>query len=179
MLQKDNRMKVLELFFIDPMPESGGYQLREMSRMIPLAPVSLKNYLSELEKEDLIKKTLHRVQQYPLYSANRDSSYFKTLKKLHSIRAIEESGLLDVIDSSCMPNTIVLFGSVARGEDIKESDIDLFVEADQEHLVLKRFEKILQRRINLLFSTSFRGLSNELKNNIINGIVLKGYLKGY
>ena len=48
MLKKDNRTKLLELFFNDPLT---GFQLREISRKINLAPKSVKNYLEELEKE--------------------------------------------------------------------------------------------------------------------------------
>jgi len=35
----------------------------------------------------------------------------------------------------------------------------------------------LDTTISLLFSEDFGELSNELKNNILNGVILKGYLK--
>ena len=41
----------------------------------------------------------------------------------------------------------------------------------------KLFEKKLNRKINIFFSDNFNKLSKELRNNIINGIILKGYLK--
>ncbi|MCD6464256.1 nucleotidyltransferase domain-containing protein [Candidatus Woesearchaeota archaeon] len=72
---------------------------------------------------------------------------------------------------------IVLFGSCARGEDIETSDIDLFVQAKEKALSLTKYENLLNRKISLFFKQNFLKLSNELKNNIINGIVLKGYLK--
>jgi len=44
-------------------------------------------------------------------------------------------------------------------------------------LNLKKYEKELKRRINIFFESNFEKLSNELKNNIINGVILSGYLK--
>ena len=83
MLKKDNTYKVLEVFFDDPLPSGIGFQLREISRMIPLAPKSVKLHLEELEKENLIIQKEHRIHKYPIYYANRENEYFKLLKKLN------------------------------------------------------------------------------------------------
>ena len=53
MLKKDNFDKVLEVFFDNPLPEGIGFQLREISRNIKLAPKSVKLYLDELERVNL------------------------------------------------------------------------------------------------------------------------------
>ena len=81
MLKKDNRTKVLEVFFDNPLPE-GGFQLREISRKTKLAPKSVKNYLRELQKSKLIIKKPHRIHKYPAYYANRDHDYYKFLNLL-------------------------------------------------------------------------------------------------
>lgn len=177
MLQKDNRNKVLSIFFEDPLPEGIGFQLREISRKIKVAPPSVKNYLIELEKENLIIKSKHRIYGYPVYLANRDNENFKFLKKVENITRIKESNLLEHLNEKFMPEVIILFGSCANGEDIKNSDIDLFIQAKEEKLDLSKFEKLLNRKINLFFNNDFNKLSKELKNNIINGVILKGYLK--
>ena len=177
MLKKDNIYKVLELFFDDPLPEGIGFQLREISRKIKLAPKSVKLYLEELEKENLIIKKKHRIHKYPVYYANRDHNYFKFLKRLNITRRIKESGLLDYLDEKCMPDVIVLFGSASKGEDVKNSDIDLFLECKEKKVDLFKYEQTLKRKINLFFEQNFDKLSEELKQNIINGDKLKGYLK--
>lgn len=177
MLQKENRDKVLSLFFDNPVPEGIGFQLREISRKINLATTSVKNYLEELEKESLIIKKRHRIHNYPVYYANRDSDYFRFLKIINNIQFIKESGLLKFIKEECMPDTIILFGSFSEGEDIKGSDIDLYVQCKEKRLDLREFENRLKRKINILFSEKLNDLSKELKNNIINGIKLEGYLK--
>ena len=177
MLQKDNRHKILRIFLNDPSPEGIGFQLREISRKVAVAPPSVKKYLNELEKERLVIKIKHRIHGYPVYYANRDDKEFKFLKRMDIVIRIKESGLIDYLSENCMLDVIILFGSASKGEDLKESDIDLFVLSDKEKIDLTHFEKKLSRKINIFFSDNFNKLSKELRNNIINGVILKGYLK--
>jgi predicted nucleotidyltransferase len=181
MLQKDNRYKVLKVFFDDPMPTFLGFGLREISRKIKVATPSVKRYLEELEKESLILKRIKEVPHlYPdNYYANRNSGYFRFLKKINNMQELKESGLIDYIYEKIQPETIILFGSVSRGEDLKTSDIDLFIQSKEVKIELKPFEKKLKKSINIIFEKDFSKLSSELKNNIINGEILSGYLKVY
>ena len=151
--------------------------MREISRKVKIAPTSVKKYLNELEKEGFITKTKHRIYGYPIYSANRDAEEFKFYKKIDMWISIKMSGMLDYLHKECMPDAIILFGSAARGEDIKDSDVDLFLLCKKRKLDLQKFESELKRKINIFFAEDFNELSAELKNNILNGIVLKGYLK--
>ena len=100
-------------------------------------------------------------------------------KIIYNITSILESDVITYIEEKLMPKSIVLFGSYARGEDIENSDIDLFVECKKEELDLEKFEKKLSRGIELHFNDKFTLYPKELKNNIINGIVLSGFLEGY
>lgn len=75
-----------------------------------------------------------------------------------------------------MPDAIFLFGSASRGEDKENSDIDIYVKLKSSGINTESFEKQLRRKINILFEENFKELSPELKNNIVNGIKLKGYL---
>lgn len=179
MLQKSNRNKILELFFNNPLPKGIGFQLREISKNTNIAPTSVKNYLTELFKEKLIIKEKHRTQGYPLYYANRDNDYFKLLKRIYTVQKIKELGLLEELNNTLTPDCIILFGSVSKGEDIKESDIDIFLQCSKKDINLSKYEKLFQKKINLFFDKNFNKLSKEFKNSLINGIILKGYLKGF
>ncbi|MEK6959538.1 MAG: nucleotidyltransferase domain-containing protein [Nanoarchaeota archaeon] len=172
----DNKLRIMRIFFDDPLAE-GGFQLREISRKAKVAPPSTKRYLKELQSEGLITITKHRMLGYPTYRANRDDERFLKKKRIDNIARIQESGLIDHIDRSCHPNAIIIFGSAGRGEDIKESDIDIYVEATQQEIDTKRFASGLNRKIQLFFRKDFGKMSEELKNNIINGVIMKGYLK--
>lgn len=175
MLKKDNRYRILELFFEDPLPV-GGFQLREICRKAVLGAPSVKIYLEDLVEEGLVLKKSHRVQGYPVYIANRDNEYFRFLKRINMVTLLKESGLIDYLDKRCTPGAIVLFGSASRGEDLRESDVDIFVLSAEKAVELNEYEKKIKRKINLFFSHSFNKLSDELKNNIINGTILKGYI---
>ncbi len=176
MLKKDNCLIILQVFFDDPIPVGIGFQLREISRKINLAPKSVKTYLTELEREKLIVRKEHRIHKYPVYYANRDNDYFKFLKRINTLKAIKESGLLDYLNEKCMPEVIILFGSASKGEDVKESDMDIYLQCEEKRMDLSKYEKELKRNIHLFFEKKFDKLSEELKKNIINGDKLKGYL---
>jgi len=162
----------LQEFFNFPRKD---FQIREISRRTKISLPSVTNYLKDLVKEGLILKVEKGI--YPAFSANRDNELFRLYKKLDLILRTKQSGLLDFIYDSCVPDTIILFGSGAKGEDIEKSDIDIFVQSKTKKLNLEKYEKILNREISLFFEETFSRLSPELKNNILNGFVLKGYIK--
>ena len=102
---------------------------------------------------------------------------FKLYKRNDLILNIHQNGLLDYIYDSCLPAVIILFGSASKGEDIEESDIDIFIQSQKKKLALGKYEKILNRKISLFFEEKFNKLSKELKNNLLNGLIVKGYIK--
>lgn len=172
MLQNYSRYKILQEFFDFPRK---NFQMRELSRRVKLAQVSVINHLNALVKEELILK--EKKGLYPTFRANGENNEFKILKKQNLIWRIYKSRLIEHMDEKIKPNCIVLFGSTSRGEDTEESDMDLFIQADEIKLNLQKYEKILKRKINLLFESNIKTLSKELLNNIINGQVIYGYLK--
>jgi len=177
MWKEYNKYRVMKAFFDDPLPKGGGFQLRALARKVRLAPKSVGIYLRQLEKEGLVVK--EKYAAYPVYRADRDSEPFRLYKKLDTISSLFESGAVNRLQESLMPDCIVLFGSASRGEDLKGSDIDLFVQCKEAKTELGGFEKALGRKINIFFSERFGSLSKELRNNIINGTVLKGYLEAF
>ena len=74
---------------------------------------------------------------------------------------------------------IIVFGSFSKGEDIENSDIDIYVETpSKKEISLKKFEKKLNRKIQVFRNKSIKKIKNEdLANNILNGIVLNGNLE--
>lgn len=172
MVQKSSRSKTLEVFFSHPQKR---YYIREISRLITLAPPSIRKYINEFLEENIILKDSDGI--YTSYKANRYSEEFRFQKRLNTITLLKESGLIQHISESCLPNVIILFGSASKGEDIETSDIDLYVQSKEISLDLSTFEAQLKRKIRIFFESDFNTLSSELQNNIINGIVLEGYLK--
>jgi len=178
MLQKCSIYKTAEVFFITP---SKRYSLIDISRSICLAHTSVKKNLDNLIKQGIINEHIEKKgkRKYPSYEANRSSHNYISNKILYNLRSLMDSNVIDLIQDSLMPRSIILFGSFLRGEDTEDSDIDLYVEAKKEDLYLKQYEKKLNRKIELHFNDNFASYPKELKNNIANGFVLKGFLEGF
>ena len=172
MIQEYSRFKVLNVFFDFP---RRNFQIREISKIIGLAFPSVIAHLNALVKDSFIVR--EKKGTYFSYRANRDNEMIKLYKKIFLVVRLKECGLVDYIYDLCMPDSIILFGSASRGEDIEESDIDIFVQAKEKKMSMEKYEKLLNRKIVLFFKEDFSKLSNELKNNVLNGALLRGYLK--
>ena len=178
MLQKGSTLKTLEVFFKSP---TKTHYLIDISRKIGLAHTSVKKNLSQLLNEGLIKETIQKKgrRKFPVYSANIDNKNFKRQKIVYNLSSLFQSGLIDFLEEKLAPNSIVVFGSYRRGEDTEDSDIDLFVETVEENIDVTKFGKKLNRKIQIHFKKEFTNYPKELKNNIINGIAVQGFLEGY
>ncbi len=172
MIQKYSRYLVLEQFFDFPRKT---FLVRELSRKINLSQPSVNLHLKALIREKLIVKQANH--PYPVFKAVRENSFFKLLKTQNVVLRLYQTDFLEYLEKELYPACIVLFGSASRGEDTETSDIDLFVQAKQEQLSLNKWEKVLNRKINILFETDTKSLGPELLNNLANGTVLYGYLK--
>jgi len=171
MMQDYTRYCILRLFFDYP---TKHFQLREICRMLKLGMPSVRNHVKELERQNFVKKEKRGV--YGSYTSSKND-LFKIYKRNDILLRLHESGLVNFLADKFIPDAIVLFGSASRGEDIESSDVDLLVIAKEKEVDLKKFEGKLKRKIALHFEEKISGVPKELLNNIINGIVLYGYLK--
>jgi predicted nucleotidyltransferase len=177
MLQKSSMLTTGAVFFRSP---TKAFTLTDVSRESKLAHTSTKENLRKLIALRLIQKTIEKkgTRKFPKYMSSRTTGFVRE-KRLYNFYAIEESGIIQYLEEKIMPKCIVLFGSYRRGEDTEQSDIDLFVESKQQDADVKSFERKLQRPIQLHFNSRFMEYPTELKNDIINGTVLHGFLEGY
>lgn len=174
MLQNCTIWKVESVFFDEP---TKTHYLIEISKKVKKAHTSVKKHLERLKKAGIIKEITEKKgkRAFPLYSADTDNKEYRHFKKISNLEKIED--LAQFLNDELMPKNIVLFGSYAKGEDTEDSDIDLFLECGEKKINLKKFEKLLSRNIQLHFKAEFNEYPKELKNNILNGIVLRGYLE--
>lgn len=168
---ESNYEKVLNIFFDSP---TGKFYIREIARVTKLNPNTILNVTKKLEREKLIKK--EKKKHIVELSANFNDK-FKQLKRISNFSKILDSGLVDFLNKKFSPEAISVIGSYSRGEDIKESDIDVVVisKRDYESVDLKKFGNILNRNVHIII-TYYNKMSNEFYINLINGIVLYGYI---
>jgi len=179
MLQNNNTSKILKCFFDNP---SKRFQLRELSRITKLSTTAVKFALLELLKQKSILKVIEN--KYHFYESNKEDENYKFLKKFYNVKLLKESGLIDFLDKEFnYPEAVILFGSASRGEDVENSDFDVFVlTSNKKDFNLEHFEKKLNKSIKifLMDRNDFelaKKKNPELLNNIINGIIIKGYLQ--
>ncbi|PIN80603.1 hypothetical protein COV16_00550, partial [Candidatus Woesearchaeota archaeon CG10_big_fil_rev_8_21_14_0_10_34_8] len=81
----------------------------------------------------------------------------------------------DILEEEFPGATIILFGSFSRGDDTSASDIDIAIIGRKEKEInLEKFEKLLERKININSYSALKDVHKDLRENICNGIVLVG-----
>jgi len=164
--------KITELIFKTP---EKWVHIREIARKLKVSPNSVRKYAARLKKKGIVEKK--REGNMIRVRANLDDEKYKHEKMISNLHCIFDSGIAEFLFEHYHPEVIVLFGSYSRGEDISTSDVDIGVlTKNKKRPDLSIFEKKISRKIELsLFSK--KEVSNEFFNNIVNGIVLKGFLK--
>jgi len=148
---------------------------REISLILKVSPTAVANALHLLQEEELISIKKEKKFNLSYINFNRDSQKAINFKRAENLKLLYESNFLECLEEEFSGTTIILFGSYAYGEDTTKSDIDIaIVGAREKEINLKKFEAFLKREINLNFYSSFKEIHKELKNNILNGIVLSG-----
>lgn len=168
MLQKCSLWKVLSVFFKEP---TNIHFIKEIGKEIDLAPTSVRNHVKELLKENLIKKK--KAAPFDGFVANRENPDFIFYKRIYNLYSIK--GLNEFIVSECYPKAMILFGSYSLGEDVESSDIDIVLLSKTEKLIdVKKFEKELERSVNIMWVESLNDLDNSIQKKVTNGIILHG-----
>jgi len=145
--------------------------VREYARLMKISPPTASKTLLELNKEELL--TVERDRNYIFYYANKKNKLFIDLSRIYW--KIKLTPLLDYLEKEIVNSTAILFGSLSKAETKKSSDIDLCIISHKKEFDLEKFEKILNRKIQLFSFSSLVNIKNkELVNNILNGYILAG-----
>lgn len=168
-------LNILRLFFEEPSRE---FNVREVARILRLSPATVSKELKIFAKKGILKERWERI--FKLYSANLENNFYRDLKIFYNMRKIKDSGLIEALNSFYLKPAIVLFGSASTGEDIETSDFDFLIvsEKTRDFPDLKKFERKMERRLQLLVVEDIKDLRNKhLINNVLNGISLQGKIK--
>jgi len=174
MKTKNIKQRIKEHFFINP---NSKLRVREIEKLLKLPLPSVIRYCRELQTEGILITI--KTGNVIFYTGNRANSNFLLEKKLFNIKLIYDSGLIEALKIELSNPPIILFGSYSKGEDIENSDIDLYLETpSKKEINLKKFEEILKRNIHTLRYKDLKEIKNpNLSNNIINGITLNNYIE--
>lgn len=146
-MQESKFIKFVEFFLVNPYKEA---YIRELSKKLKISPFATKKYADILVREGLILDEKRANLRY--LKANTNNLFYKHLKVSYSLRQLLKSGLIEFLKNNLVNITsIVLFGSLAKGNDTDESDIDILIIGKQKHLSLSKFEDELDKEITLHF----------------------------
>lgn len=166
-------------FVDEPNREVG---VREYARFHQISPATASKRLHTLGREGFL--TRKKGRNCMLYKAN-DSDKYKDYKRAQTIQRLRASGLLEALEHKLHPLAVFLFGSAAKAENWKSSDIDIFALVRSKQAIgVHAYEKFLGTTIHLFLVTpneveQLRQKNPHLLNNIINGIRLAGFWEAF
>jgi hypothetical protein len=139
-------MKIMQYFFSNPYEQ---IHLRELSRKTTISIYSTKIIVDNLVNQKILTEKRQGNQRY--VKPNMENQFFKQLKIAFSIKKIQDSQILQYIEEIIPAiSSITLYGSTAQGTDDEKSDIDLFIIGQKNKIDISKYEKKINKEINLL-----------------------------
>jgi len=176
MLFNKNELKILGEFGSS---YHGRIYGREIAKNLGMNQKTVSNVLNILERENVLKSVYEGRNKYCYLNSN--NLHIKEILKLVEISRkvgfLERNGrkraLFDEVEKRAS-GILVVFGSYARGEETRNSDLDIFLIGKIGELT--DLEELWRIKINTVKSTKgkFDKGNNFIKEIIKNHIVLKG-----
>ena len=159
---KNNKGKILNLFFKDTSKE---YYLREIAKILGKEPSLFQKAINSLVKEGILKDKRRGNMRF--FRLNKNYPLYEELKKIVSKIFGIEAELKGMVDGFNDIKYAFIFGSIARGREYSESDIDLMLvgRVNQDKLIsqVTELENKLEREVNYHIYNK-QELTKKLKN---------------
>jgi predicted nucleotidyltransferase len=169
---KSKENVVLELFFNHP---TKRWHFEGVVKETKLSRGKVDKWLKVFIKLKIINKVKEK-KKMPYYIGNYESPIYINKKKMFALNKIYDSGLLNHL-SSLDVQSVIIFGSLYRGDWDAESDLDIFIYGHDDKLNLSPYQIKLHREIQLFNCKNEKCLKKYgggLLRNIIKGINIKG-----
>src|SRR3989338_5605791 len=154
------------------------FNAHELAVTLEVSQPAIAKALPGMEKVGLIHVEKSKTSKRFSITLKREKPLVVGLKRADNLRLIYESGLEEILREKFPGCAVILFGSFSRGEDIHSSDIDIALVGSKDKSVdIESAEKILMKKISINFFRSFRHIDDELRNNILGGILLSGWVE--
>ncbi len=155
-----------------------SFNARGLAVPLRVSQPAIAKALPLLEKQGLIHVSKDKKSKRLSIELNRENPLVIGMKRADNISQLYESGLAEFLKEKFPACTIIVFGSFSKGEDTRKSDIDIaIIGAKSRTPDLSSFEKKLMKEIRINFYHSFKKIGNELRNNILGGILLSGWIE--
>jgi len=167
--------RTLAVFLEEPYRE---FYLREVASHARVSVSTVKAYLDSFVHDEFLLRS--KRANLALFKANIENAVFRHFKMAYFLRRV--GPLIKHLRQNYENSSIILYGSCARGEDDKDSDIDLLIVGRAERVELTNFERRFNRKITLL-AFSYQDWEEKAKQDeafyesiIADGLVVQGSL---
>ena len=142
-----NKALLLRIFFTNP---DRAYYLQEIGRILGKKPGTFQKAINSLEKEGILQSEYKT--KVRLFRVNKDYSLYTEFKSI----VFKTVGMTETLREGFTRlrgiRAVFIYGSFAKGEEIAESDIDIFIlgKPNRDRLIdtVKKIERKLCREIN-------------------------------
>lgn len=155
------------------------WHFEEIVREAKVTKAVANKWLRKYVKEGMLNRIKER-GRFPHFAVGSNNAVYYSLKRVYALEQLHKSGLISKLLSLKNARTIVIFGSIVRGDWYKDSDIDIFVYGNLEDFDKIQYEFKLHRNIELhIFENEeeIRDVKTGLIKNIINGYLVKGQIQ--
>jgi predicted nucleotidyltransferase len=155
------------------------WHFEEIVREAKVTRLVANKWLKKYVSEGLIKRIKEK-GKFPYFRVGINNPVYYSLKRVYALEQLHKSGLIPKLLSIKTAKTIILFGSIVKGDWYKESDIDIFVLGDISGLDKNIYELKLKKNIELhIFQNKeeIEEVRTGLMKNIINGYIIKGNIQ--
>ena len=156
-----------------------AWHFEEITKKAKVTKLVANKWLKKYLAEGLLRRIKER-KKFPYYMVGANNPVYYSLKKVYALEQLHKSGLIPKLLSLKTARTIILFGSIIKGDWYKESDLDIFILGDVPDFDKNIYEHKLNRNIEThIFQCKeeIKKVKTGLIKNIINGYIIKGQVQ--
>lgn len=148
----NTKKRLLALFFDKP---DERYYVRQLARMLNISAGTIHREVKAFEKSGILKS--EKLGNSVFYQANKDYYLYPEIKSLVLKTIGIQGSLKSIITSIPGIEVAFIYGSYAKGQENKESDVDFYIIGSFDNQKLSReiykLQKTAMRDINYSYST--------------------------
>ena len=155
------------------------WHFEEIVKAAKVTKAVANKWLKRYQKEGLLNRIKEK-GKFPYLTAGSNNAVYYSRKRIYALEKLYKSGLIQHLLSLTDAKTIILFGSIIKGDWYKDSDVNLFVYGSAKDFDKKVYERRLRMQIELQVFETKKELSEVrtgLIKNIVNGYIVKGQIQ--
>lgn len=155
------------------------WHFEEIVKKAKVTKAVANKWLKKYQREGLLKYVREK-GRFPYFTVGEKNSFYYSLKKVYVLDNLHKTGILSKLLFLKNAKTVIIFGSVIKGDWYKDSDLDIFVLGDASEFNKSFYESKLHRKIEMhVFKdeNEIKNIKTGLIKNVINGYIIKGRIQ--